>query len=311
MSFRFNHNDNIATAARRVAEEYIARAEGDLGGSGQELHAGIHDARKCLKKLRALLRLLRGPLGDIASQENQRCRTLGQALAPLRDASAMLETVDDLRVWYEAQMKAAPFQQLRSALEQRRERLFEEVDQGEAIVWVRSELAVMAAGLDDWPLPADQDPHAFTDGLQRSYRRGRKALAAVHKCSDGENVHEWRKRTKYLWYELRLLRDSWKPVLKRWCKQLDRLGDLLGDHHDCVVMAATIDAIGAEALGGERHRQALQAVVAARAGDLLSRALPIGERVWFESPGDFTDRMAAYWTAWKRPAQRPLALTPD
>ena len=46
---------------------------------------------------------------------------------------------------------------------------------------------------------------ALADGLPTTYRRGRKAYEQARSEPGAESLHEWRKRSKDLWYELRLL----------------------------------------------------------------------------------------------------------
>ena len=63
-----------------------------------DLAASIHGARKDLKKLRALLRLVREELGTaLFKVENHRYRDAGQLLAGSRDAEVKLQTLIALR----------------------------------------------------------------------------------------------------------------------------------------------------------------------------------------------------------------------
>ena len=54
----------------------------------------MHQARKRFKELRALLRLVREPLGARFKLDNRRLRDVGRRLAESRDAAAMLESWD-------------------------------------------------------------------------------------------------------------------------------------------------------------------------------------------------------------------------
>ena len=57
----------------------------------------MHEARKDMKKLRALLRLARGELGeDTFRRENACFRDAGRELAGVRDADVMLDTLTSL-----------------------------------------------------------------------------------------------------------------------------------------------------------------------------------------------------------------------
>ena len=60
-------------------------------------HRGVHDARKCLKRLRSLLVLIRPGLPEpVFDNLTDRLRTIARGLAPARDAHALLDAIDKL-----------------------------------------------------------------------------------------------------------------------------------------------------------------------------------------------------------------------
>ena len=72
----------------------IEALEGHGGGSAERR---VHEARKALKRLRALLRLVRGELGEpVYASEVAVVRAAGKRLARARDADVLLSTLDDL-----------------------------------------------------------------------------------------------------------------------------------------------------------------------------------------------------------------------
>jgi CHAD domain-containing protein len=109
-----------------------------------------------------------------------------------------------------------------------------------------------------------------------------------------ENVHEWRKRAKDLWYQLRLVRRAWPPLLGEMADQAHELADLLGDHHDLAVLRADLD--GRAAVG---HREELGALIGRRQEELVGDALELGGHLYAEKPQAFERRLRAYWKAWR------------
>ena len=93
--------------------------------------------------------------------------------------------------------------------------------------------------MDDWPLSHDSF-EAVAKGLERTYRRGRRAFKAALEEPSAEALHEWRKRVKDLWYEHTLLRELWPPVMSATGDEAHELSDRLGDDHDLVVLAAWV-----------------------------------------------------------------------
>jgi CHAD domain-containing protein len=61
-------------------------------------------------------------------------------------------------------------------------------------------------------------------------------MSACGKHPTVENFHEWRKRVKYYRYQLKLLRDFWKPVMEALRREAVKLSDDLGDDHDLAVL---------------------------------------------------------------------------
>ena len=91
-----------------------------------------------------------------------------------------------------------------------------------------------------WPLETDSWK-LIEAGIFQSYRRGRRAMRSVRADPGAENVHEWRKRAKDLWYQLRIVRDAWPALLGATADQVHELADLLGDHHDLAVLAEDLE----------------------------------------------------------------------
>jgi CHAD domain-containing protein len=115
-----------------------------------------------------------------------------------------------------------------------------------------------------------------------------------------ENAHEWRKRAKDLWYQLRIVRDAWPEVIGPMADQAHELADVLGDHHDLAVLAddaAKRSELFTEASGVD----ALIELTARRQQELLERVLGLGKRLYAEKPKAFSRRFESYWMAW-RPA---------
>src|SRR5271154_5410727 len=67
-----------------------------LGRSREKLHPGIHQARKSIRRIRATLDLGRRALWPDAAPAFEELRKLCRGLSKLRDAHAVIETLDRL-----------------------------------------------------------------------------------------------------------------------------------------------------------------------------------------------------------------------
>jgi CHAD domain-containing protein len=233
---------------------------------------------------------------DLYRRENDRFRDAGRALGGARDAEVKLETLAALDERYH-DFPGDGVKPLVEALEEERDSLAAEVESDDGPRRdVVTQLVAGGAVAREWPL-ADDGWSLVEPGLKRSYKRGRNRFADVRQDPSPENVHEWRKRVKDLWYHLRILRNAWKGVLGETADQAHDLADLLGDHHDLAVLDE--DVGGRKGLLATSDRKALSKLITQRQDELLEPAIELGERVYAEKPKAFTGRLAAYWETWR------------
>ena len=164
---------------------------------------GVHESRKDLKKLRAMLKLVRPALGEeVYDRENARFRAAGRELSDVRDAQVRADTLDALAERFADDPPPGGWWTVRALVVGN-----DEVDESE-LAAVRDRVAVQIeqgdVAIDEWPLGEDGfEP--LRPGLKRAYSRGRKTLRDARDDPADEPLHEWRKRSKDLWYHLRLV----------------------------------------------------------------------------------------------------------
>src|SRR5687768_17143099 len=98
MAYAFERDESLATAIPRLMNEQIARAREQLTDQSAPPEKRVHDARKRFKETRALLRMIREPLGAQFAVENAWFRDAGRELAAVRDADAVLEALEKLEL---------------------------------------------------------------------------------------------------------------------------------------------------------------------------------------------------------------------
>jgi CHAD domain-containing protein len=297
-TYRLRRKEPAAAGIRRVAE---GRADDALerlreGAEGDPAPT-VHEARKDLKKLRSVLRLVRDDLGDaVYRSENVRFRDAGRMLSGARDAQVKLETLAALRERFDDRLSADGLALFVHALDGERERLAD--PDGDALALDRAAGAIEAgrAAISEWPLHADEWS-LVGPGLKRSYRRGRNRFRDVRAEASDEGIHEWRKRVKDLWYQLRLVRNTKKTVLGEAADEAHELSDLLGDHHDLAILRD--DAVKRRELFADGDLEKLLISISERQEELAADALSLGERVYAEKPKAFDRRIRAYWKSWR------------
>lgn len=298
MGYRFKRKQGVAENVRRIADQQARNALEQLSRRGDDLHDGVHRARKCFKKIRGLLRIVRPALGDAYSRENAAFRDIGRELSALRDAQARIECFDALVEAFADELPPDAFAAFREPLETERDAAAQDhVHEAEVVTGAHAAVEEALDRLRE--LPVDSGGFdAIRGGLAKTYRRGRRAMARAYERGDDETFHEWRKRVKYLWYHVRLLQPAWKRPMKALRKELHALADLLGDDHDLVVLSQYLDTVAGEM--DAQDVSALRALLDRRHDQLRTAAWPLGRRIYAEPPRRFVARIERYWDVWRR-----------
>ena len=306
-SYRLHANEHLAAAIRRAAREQLDDAIEQLTSAiDDDPVTAVHEARKCVKKERALLRLVHDSFAPAAyRRENSSLRDAGRRLSAERDADVLVETLDELAEHCAARLPASTFAQVRAVLvaDQARARDAAAADRSPVRAIV-AELRDARARIDDWPLVGDEFV-LIEGGLGRAYARGVERFERVLATPSVENLHEWRKRVKDLWYHLRLVKPMWPEVLGEQVKQAAELADLLGDDHDLAVLGERL----AEPLVARRvvaDLRPLRDLIGRRRLELQARARFLGMRLYADRPRAYPRRMGRLWEAWRaETAQAP------
>jgi CHAD domain-containing protein len=295
-SYGLNRDEKLAKGLQRVAAGRAKKALERLRGigAGEDTADAVHGARKDMKKLRTVLRLVRDELPKATyTAQNQSFRDAARALSATRDAEVKLGTLESLA----EQLDGLPAEALaawRQILESDRQAASNAARDEPALAAAVARIEAGLEGVEAWPLQGDSWGLVGA-GLGRAYRRGRKAMRAAAAEPSEHNFHEWRKRAKDLWYGMRLLQDAWPHVLEATAEEAHALTDLLGDHHDLAVLREDLHArrLGSEATA------ALEAAIELREAELAEDAFDLGRRLYAERPKGFSRRLRRYWMAWR------------
>jgi CHAD domain-containing protein len=311
MAYRFTPHESVGENVHRVAADQLDRALQELtDGVKADPVEAIHAARKALKKERSLLRLGRAalPRGE-RRRLNADLRDVARRLGATRDADVMLSALDATGDRYAGQVPATTFDAVRAHLKDQQEATRGAEAGSGAVPDAVTELRDARVRMERQVVRGDGFK-ALAPGLVRSYERGRRAMRRAQRAPSDENLHEWRKRAKDLWYHLRLLRDIAPNTMSGQIDEAHALADLLGDDHDLAVLTATLTALAPEV---PHDLGPLLAIVRHRRDELEEQAKWAGARLYAESPSAFAKRIRRYWKATRaqeraRRARRPAQL---
>jgi hypothetical protein len=232
-----------------------------LGRSRERLHGGIHQARKSIRRIRAALDLGRTGLWPEAAAAYDELRNLCRGLSEVRDAHAVIETLD--RVFKQSDDSA-----IRIILRRVREKL------------VRTQTACLNRLLKRDPglrryrtclrMLRDRtealrwntiDAPCIRSALARSERRAERAAKNARHSRHGPMRHRWRRRLRRLRHQMLILESAlnwrfidvafpnadslvstpeWSAVVHATIDSLEKKTDALAFEHDLRILRTAL-----------------------------------------------------------------------
>lgn len=309
MAYRLKPREPFAAGFARVGLQQIDRVASELASQHASSEV-VHQSRKSLKRIRALLRLSRLVLGESAFQrENARYRAMGQLMAAARDRDVAVGTVASLEVESGGRAKAA-FVALRAWADAVAEQPIGEggldSQRDASAGFVPSDFARVLSPLNEGRagfadlVDKDTAYDGALQGLARGYAQARRRFLKLSALDDAildsEAVHDWRKSVQYHWRHMALFSAAWPVEFEARIGVARRVAAVLGSDHDiAVVLAVALRDDGARLTA--RQREAVRACAIERQAALRAIANGHARLLFAEDGAAFGNRMASYWAA--------------
>jgi CHAD domain-containing protein len=221
---------NIAHEQLQIAHDSLTQED--------DFEKAIYGARKCTKRLRALLRLVRtGLLPTDFNRENAALRSVAEALGGPREIQVALKFLNKLP---ETLHELEAFKAARDLLEKDYAGKKVALSDGSLVKGVLVDLANIKARLEHLEVWGDGFL-ILRPNLLFTMKAGRRKFEKCLEAQNEYNMHEWRKGVKRLWYHTTLLRGIDPTTLEPLIEQLDEMGETLGTAHDWAVLHLLID----------------------------------------------------------------------
>lgn len=290
----------VSDAVQRIALQQLDRALATIENAAVPRSEAVYALRKRCKKVRAVLRLARGPLEEagLYGPANAALRDIAAAFSGLRDADVALAVYDrETAAFARAATRrfdGRRFGPIRASMTRRRRALLsgDGTDLAGRLDEAHWLLLKFRLGIADWSFRADGFG-ALEPGLRIAYGRVLAAAADVERAGTVVARHEWRKRIKYHRNHLRILRKLAPGTLDARILALWRLGDLLGLDHDLAVVRAQVGGDPAFARIGSRRRFA--AILDRRRAAVQAEAKALAEDTGFPSEDETIAHLAGLW----------------
>jgi CHAD domain-containing protein len=219
-------------AIMRNVEAVVDDLDTRLGHSAHSAE-DIHHIRVDIKKLRAWIRLLRLARGRrLARKTDRKLRALARVLTQVRDQQVLPDTLARLRKACTSAAQA----RLLAALAARLMALPHDENFPAATELPRGRLRRLGTPLDD--------RKALCNALKESYTRAQRlGKSATRPGAPGEELHRWRRRVKYLGYQLALTTAEPGKSRTPLQRNLAALGSTLGTLQDLNVLGRHLELL--------------------------------------------------------------------
>lgn len=287
----------LGAEVRRLVFTELSGAVTRLQSGNPPDDAAIYAARKSIKRLRSMLRLVRRGTGEDAFGEwNTRLREAAHALGLARERAALVEIAKHLAGL--ATAPDAPSQATAARLVKlagmHGQATADDVATAEAASRVTRDLSLLSREILPWR--ASSDGRVIETGLLTAYGRGAQDLASGLETGDADMLHEARKRVVHLRYQLDAISSAWPRPIKAFVREAQGLREVLGDFNDMTELTRAIKDPGSTLHSVPRRADWL-GLAAAECLRLKGEIRARGALVFAEMPDAFASRHKAYWQA--------------
>jgi len=304
MAFELKLRESLRKAVPRIVRKQLDRASEVLTGVRRvSRDEAVHEWRTSVKKIRAVLRLVRPEIGrKTYSKQNARFREAARPLSEVRDAKILVEGLDKLTERFREQLAGRAFDGIRGQLQADLRAVHKRVlDKQHAFAAAARSIRQARRTIKSWTDVRNRWS-SIGQGLRQTYRGAREAYEDAMADASVGNLHQWRKQVKYLRYQLNILRPIWPERMEELINEADQMGQLLGDDHDLAVLCETLTG-EPQRFGEASDVQLLLALIDRRRAELQQDASLLAEKFFLDKPRDFERRLMGYWALWQEQAK--------
>jgi CHAD domain-containing protein len=308
--FIISNTESISINIHRILLEQFHYIIMQSEREQEEVHKSIHETRKSMKKIRAVLRMIRDEIGYSSYyRENAFFRDLSRQLSDIRNFEVLSNSIKNLQ---EDLSKTIP-SDVFALLEEELGRQQNMVAGGQAgLVQILKEIAgkveIARDRIYDFPIRHD-DFRVFEGGLSRMYRQGKRYLRDARNNPSPTQLHDLRKRMKYFWYQVEILQPIFPGPMKAYASTLEAIAENLGIYHDLQLLQDFLSE--SNIIPDYKISETLNEACLARKSMLLYNIWPMADIAYSEKPAAMVNRLASYWKVYTKSKPEPLNIFTD
>ncbi len=292
LAFRFALKETSQTGLRRIACEQATKIIARLTAEHNH-ETTVHESRKSLKRLKALLKLVRSGLAKPTyEREYGVVRDVARSLSGTRDLEVMPLTLAALGA---GGARREARDQVLAAIERTRAKRTSGAGRRDEFTAAISELEAARARYARLRL-RENSFTVLEQGAARGLRTLRQQFDRAIASGEDEDYHDGRKSAQLHWRQLRLLSENWPAMFAARITATKSLAAILGHDHDLTVLANFIERLPTSDLKAAR-RKALLGDIRKRQLDLRAGARACAGLVVIDTPKRFAANLQAYRAA--------------
>jgi CHAD domain-containing protein len=280
----------------RVADSLIQKAVDRIRRPTSDRGEDVHLVRVTIKRLRAMLRLIRPVISKTAfDRDNIRLRTAARRLSVARDADVTRQTLAMLPSpkGHEGDVMAVALvgfgsdgkSEADSSISKTMSQVELDLEQ------TRRNLHRVRISGSEWK--------PIEPGLREVYRQCRRRMERALGQGDDEAFHKWRIRVKNLYYQLQMLQPVWPARLNKMVTGLGQLQDKIGADHDLAVLKRSLHRSPDTFGGTESVEQVLHSLDDKRR-KLRRVTKPLGRAIFDQTSRSFVRQLGKHWNNWRK-----------
>jgi CHAD domain-containing protein len=293
VAFRLKTGEAVSSDIRRIVLQQLDRANSELTSIGDpESDQAIHDARRRVKKIRAIIRLVR-PVLNKAHRADPELRRVSKMLAPVADGQGVIDTLSLLLKRYRRELPRKTAAAIRTDLIDRSRQIDSKASKQGVLEKAQMTLRAERRRVKHWRLRAEGF-RALAPGLKDSVRRARLAMMTAWLHPTAQHHHTWRRHVKNHWFHVRLLSGRCGYRLQPYQRQLEALDGILGEYHNLVLLH---EVLVSDSTLVQREVARCLRIVQRYQSELRRQAQVLGIRIYSEKPRRFVRRVRELWDA--------------
>lgn len=286
---------NLQDEIKKLIDNYLTIIELNSNFNDQHVEDSVHNIRKTIKKIRAVLSLIRDEIGYSSYlRENNFYRDIGRQLSEFRDLDVYLSVALDLEQRFIMDLNYSCLTNLISQIKHDKATCLKQLIKPEGFpAELTQKLAVARINMEKIKI-TDESFNFVMSGLNRSYKKGRKVLHTCMDDSGPEKAHQLRKALKNIWYQIRIIRPVYPTFCKAYAKSLRSITRILGKLNDYAEFKKYLNISSARGLN-RTNRDIINVMLNNMQNEKILIALPKVQLALVEKPSEFIKRIYGYW----------------